>query len=215
MSSDAIITFAAAMVAILNPVGAVAIFAGLTGNLPQAERRSIAIRSSIAIAVILVGTVWIGELVLTFFGVDIPALQVAGGLMIMMISLSMLQSSQNAIHDSAGSEDAAQSRQDIAVVPLAMPMVAGPGAMVTVIVSTHQDAGIAANLTMSAICFALAAIICVAFLAAGQVTRILGSKGMDLVTKFMGIILLAIAVGMLAEGLKGLLPGLAGVSSGI
>jgi multiple antibiotic resistance protein len=210
VNTTALITFATAMFAILNPIGAVAIFAGLTGDRSEADRRSIAIRCGIAVAVILVGSVWTGEFVLGLFGVGIPSLQAAGGLMISLIALSMLQSNQSPIHDTKSGVEASASEQDIAVVPLAMPMVAGPGAIVTVIVNTHQHRGIESNLEMSAVCVVMAVLIGACFLASGLVTRVLGTRGMDILTKFMGMVLLAIAFGMLASGIKGLLPGLAG-----
>jgi multiple antibiotic resistance protein len=205
-----LITFTTAMFTILNPIGNVAIFASMVADRSMVDRRSIAIKCAIAVAVILIATVWIGEVVLSFFGVEIPSLQVAGGLMIASIALSMLHSRQSAIHDTKKGEDSPAPKQDIAVVPLAMPMIAGPGTMVTVIVSTHQNSGLVANLEMSGVCAALAAAICVGFLAAGPITRVLGTKGMDIVTKLMGVVLLAIAIGMFATGAKGLLPGLAG-----
>jgi multiple antibiotic resistance protein len=210
MNTAALISFTTAMFAILNPIGAVAIFAGMVGDRSQTDRRRIAIRCGIAVAVILVTTVWGGEFVLKLFGVEIPSLQAAGGIMIAMISLSMLNSKQNAIHKVQHGEEDSAAEQDIAVVPLAMPMVAGPGAIVTVIVNTHQHHGIQSNLQMSTVCAAMAGLICVCFLASGLITRGLGARGMDVLTKFMGMLLLAIAAGMLAAGIKGLLPGLAG-----
>lgn len=214
MNSDALITFATAMFAITNPIGNVAIYAGMVADRSRADSRAIAIRCCIAIAAILVTTVWLGEFLLKLFGVGIPSLQVAGGLMIAMISLSMLHSRRSNIHNTEDNKELSANEADIAIVPLAMPMVSGPGAMVTVIVNTHQHKGVAANLEMSVVCVILAAIICVGFLAAGPIMRILGNKSMDVITKFMGMILLAIAAGMLAAGLKGLLPGLAGVPAG-
>jgi multiple antibiotic resistance protein len=79
-----------------------------------------------------------------------------------------------------------------------------------VIVNTHQSSGVRANLEMSGICVFMAAVICALFMTAGPITRVFGAKGMDIVTKLMGVVLLAIAIGMLAAGAKGLLPGLAG-----
>jgi multiple antibiotic resistance protein len=207
MDKSALIQFIIAMFAILNPIGSVAIFAGLSVGCSPDERNAITIKTSIAIAVILVGSVWFGEHLLTLFGIGIPSLQVAGGLMIAQISFSMLQSRQNAMHQTKDHDDAGA---DIAVVPLAMPMVAGPGAIVTVIVTTHQHRGLTANLEMSAVCLGLAGAICVCFLSTVFITKVLGSRGMDILTKFMGMLLLAIAVGMFTTGLKGLLPGLAG-----
>lgn len=210
MDNNALITFATAMFTILNPIGNVAIFAGMVSGFSADQRRKTAIKCGIAVALILVATVWIGEAVLKFFGVEIPSLQVAGGLMIASIALSMLHSKQSGIKNTKQADAPPAPEADIAVVPLAMPMIAGPGAMVTVIVNTHQNVGIGANLAMSAVCAAMAALICIGFLSAGPITRLLGAKGMDIVTKLMGVVLLAIAVGMLAAGVKGLLPGLAG-----
>jgi multiple antibiotic resistance protein len=198
------------MFTILNPIGGVAIFAGMVAGRSDTDRRSIAIKCSIAIAVILVATVWIGEFVLGLFGVNTSSLQAAGGIMIVLISLSMLQSTQSPIHDTKNGSDAPAPDDDIAVVPLAMPLVAGPGAIATVIVNTHQHTGIESNLEMSAVCAVMAGVVCICFLGADLIKRILGDNGMQILTKFMGIVLLAIAVSMLAAGIKGLLPGLAG-----
>ncbi len=209
MDKAALITFATAMFAILNPIGGVAIFAGMVSGRSAAQSRSIAIRSSIAVALILVGSVWAGEFILGLFDISIPSLQTAGGVMIATIALSMLNSSQSAIHDTKPGDEAETAQQDIAVVPLAMPMVAGPGAIVTVIVNSHQYQGVQSNLEMSLVCAAMAVLICVCFLASGLITRLMGTRGLEILTKFMGMLLLAIAFSMLGSGLKGLFPGLA------
>ena len=126
MDKTALITFTAAMFTILNPIGNVAIFAGMVADRSAADRRSTAIRCAIAVAAILVATVWVGEMALSSFGVEIPSLQVAGGLMIASIALSMLHSKQSAIHDTKKAEGPPAPEQDIAVVPLANPpIVAG------------------------------------------------------------------------------------------
>ncbi len=202
MDNSALLSFVTAMFTILNPIGNIAIFAGMVSDQSARERRNVAAKCSIAVAVILVVTVWVGEALLKFFGIEIASLQVAGGVMIASIALSMLHSKQSGIHDTKTNVDA-DSSQDIAVVPLAMPMIAGPGAMVTVIVFTHQHHGLASNLAMSVTCVILSAALCLGFLAAGPITRILGSNVMEIVTKLMGMVLLAIAAGA-----KGLLPGL-------
>jgi len=209
VDKTALVTFATAMFAILNPVGGVAIYAGLVSDRSSEERRSIAIRAAIAIALILVGSVWVGEYVLHLFQISIPSLQAAGGVMIAGIALSMLHSQQSAIHDSKAGDEENSVKQDIAVVPLAMPMIAGPGAIVTVIVTTHQYRGVENNIEMSLVCVALAVFTCICFLASELITRVIGKRGLEILTKFIGMLLLAIAFGMLGAGLKGLLPGLA------
>ncbi|MGB5586672.1 MAG: MarC family protein [Gammaproteobacteria bacterium] len=209
MDKAALITFTTAMFAILNPLGGVAIFAGMVSDRSPAERRSIAIRCSFAVALILIVSVWAGEHVLRLFGISIPSLQAAGGIMIAVIALSMLASSQSAIHDTKTDGVPEKAAPDIAVVPLAMPMVAGPGAIVTVIVTSHQYLGVENNIKLSLVCLTMAGLVCICFLAAGAISRLMGVRGLEILTKFMGMLLLAIALGMLATGVKGLLPGLA------
>ena len=139
MSNVGLITFATAMFTILNPIGNTAIFAGMVSGRSVADRRAIAVRCALAVAVILVVTVWLGEEILKLFGVEVASLEVAGGLIIALVAMSMLYVKQDGIHGSGlrGDEDALDS---IAVVPLAMPLVAGPGAIATVIVNTKTTA---------------------------------------------------------------------------
>ncbi len=208
MSNAGLITFATAMFTILNPIGNTAVFAGMVSQRSNADQRAIAIRCAFAVAVILVVTVWLGETILKLFGVEVASLEAAGGVIIALVAMSMLYVSRDGIHGSGlKGDDAAPG--SIAVVPLAMPLVAGPGAIATVIVNTKTNQGFDANLMMSLVCVGLSFVLVGCFLSAGVITRLLGPAGMNLVTKFMGLILLAIAVGMLASGAKGLLPGLA------
>ena len=206
MTSVQLTTFATAMFTILNPIGNTALFAGLV-TVP-AERRPVAIKCALAICVILVGSIWAGEAVLGFFGVSISSLEGAGGLLIAMIGLSMLHSKQSEMHSTG--EDESTSAKAIAIVPLAMPIVAGPGAIATVIIYTHKYSGVTSNLEMSAVCIGMAVLICICFMCVGLITRLLGVAGIKIVTKFMGLILLAIAIGMIGSAAKALLPGLAG-----
>ena len=208
MTHTELITFGTAMFTILNPIGNTAVFAGMVSERSNADRRAIAVRCAVAVAVILVVTVWLGEEILKLFGVEVASLEAAGGLIIALVAMSMLYVKRDGIHGSGlrGDEDASDS---IAVVPLAMPLVAGPGAIATVIVSTKTNEGIEANLIMSSVCVGMSVVLVVSFLSAGVISRVLGPAGMNLVTKFMGLILLAIAVEMFASGAKGLLPGLA------
>ncbi|HEY9036786.1 MAG TPA: MarC family protein [Pseudomonadales bacterium] len=208
MTSAALITFTTALFAVINPFGSTAIFIGMVTGHSAAERRSIAIRASIAVAVILLTSIWAGEYVLRLFDVGIPGLETAGGIMITLIALSMLQNNANPVNDSTDGSSAAP-KQDIAIVPLAMPVIAGPGSIVTVIVNTHLYHGVESNLKMSLVSIAIAGIVCVCLLSSKAIAKALGTNGMNILTKFMGMVLLAIAMGMLTEGLKGLLPGLA------
>jgi multiple antibiotic resistance protein len=209
MSPESLLAFATAMFTILNPIGNTAIFAGMVADRSGPERKKITATATLAVAAILIGTIWVGEELLEFFGVSIPGLQAAGGLIIALIGVSMLHSKQSAIHSSGEEPDSAQ-KESIAIVPLAMPIVAGPGAIATLMVNTHRYHGFQSNLEMSLVCAGLSLIIGLCFLAVEPITRLLGNAGINIVTKFMGLILLSVAMAMLAEGVKGMLPGLAG-----
>ncbi len=207
MTAAGLITFATAMFTILNPIGNTAVFAGMVADKSKADQRTIAVRCAIAVSIILVVTVWLGGEILKLFGVDVASLEAAGGLIIALVAMSMLYVKHDGIHGSGLKGDEA-GKDAIAVVPLAMPLVAGPGAIATVVVNTQANQGIEANLAMSGVCVGLSIVLGGSFLSAGLITRLLGPAGMNLVTKFMGLILLAIAVEMFASGAKGLLPGL-------
>lgn len=209
MPTTALLTFATALFTICNPIGNAAIFADMVAGRPARDRTRTAIKCAAAVAVILVGSVWIGDYALRLFGLKIPALQVAGAVMIAHIAMQMLCSKRSTMHSTGESTPDASPDDEVAIVPLAMPIVAGPGAIVTVLISTHQHTGLEANLLLSAVCLAMATLIGAAFLAASRLTRLIGPAGMDIVTKLMGMVLLAIAVAMAAEGVKALLPGLA------
>jgi len=204
------LAFGAAMFTITNPIGNAALFLGMVDGMPAAKKRQTAIGAAIATAIILVVTVWLGERLLNFFGVSIPALETAGGLIIAMIGLSMLHAEPSGIHSKESERSAAKETDSIAVVPLAMPIIAGPGTISTVLVATHKNHGLETNLIISGICIAAAVIVGVCFVFSGPMARVLGHTGINILTRFMGLILTAIAIGMLASGLTKLLPGLAG-----
>lgn len=209
MSSESLLVFATAMFTILNPIGNTALFAGMVANRSQQERYKITATATLAIVAILIGTIWLGEEILEFFDVSIPSLQASGGLIIALIGLSMLHGKQSEIHRPGERQKGTAENESIAIVPLAMPIVAGPGAIATLIVNTHKYHGVQSNFEMSLVCVGLSVIIGVCFLAVGPITRVLGASGINIVTKFMGLILLSVAMGMLAEAVTGLLPGLA------
>ena len=203
-------TFAAAMFTITNPIGNAALFMAMASERPEAERRRIAVTCALASMIILVVVVWLGEAVLDFFGVSVAALPATGGLVIVLIGMSMLHANPSGVHSKDDERDDAKGKDSIAIVPLAMPIVAGPGTITTVIVTTHKFVGLENNIKIALICIGAAAVVGVFFVAAVTLSRVLGATGINILTRFMGLILVAIAIGMLAEGLKTLMPGLAG-----
>jgi len=205
----ALASFVAALFSMMNPIGNVGVFAGMTADRPGAEAGHIAWTCAGAVSITLLIVTWSGVLLLEFFGITIDSLRAAGGVIVLLIGLQMLFNKSGHQHSSAELKDA-NSRTSIAVVPLAIPIVAGPGTIATVLVAAQQHPSVLSKVEISVVVIALAALCGRLFSFATPISKRLGDSGMGVVTRIMGMILAAIAMGMLADGLKGLLPGLAG-----
>lgn len=204
----AVASFTAALFSMMNPIGNAGIFAGMTKGRPFTEVRKTAWTCALAVSITLLVVTWAGPLVMRFFGVTVDTLRAAGGIVVLIIGLNMLFNKSEDKHTSGELEDAAK-RSSIAVVPMAIPIVAGPGTMATVLIAVDHFHTLLSKFVISFIAVALAILTGLLFSFAGPISRRLGDAGMGVVTRVMGLILTAIAMGMLAEGLKALLPGLA------
>ncbi len=204
----ALTSLIATLFSMMNPIGNVGIFAGMTADRTAAEAKQIAWTCAGAVALTLLIVAWTGSWLLGFFGITIASLRVAGGVIVFLIGLHMLFNKSDHKQSSAELDDARGS-ESIAVVPLAIPIVAGPGTMAALLVATQQHSAVLSKLEISVVVVAMSAVVGVLFHFSGPIARRLGASGMGVVTRVMGMVLTAIAAGMLAEGLKGLLPVLA------
>ena len=209
MSKAELITFVIAMLAITNPIGNLAIFASLTGDKTVQEKRKTALVAGIAILIILILVTWTGDLLLRAFGIDIASFETAGGLIIALMGISMLHAKPSPIHHGDKDQADAEAKTNVAVVPIAIPIVAGPGAITTIVVNTHHYHTFDDKLLISAVSIVIALILWIAFYFSAPVSRLMGPSGINIVTRIMGIILASIAFGMMAAGFKALFPGLA------
>ncbi|MEQ9619543.1 MAG: MarC family protein [Deltaproteobacteria bacterium] len=207
MSEAQIATFAVAMLAITNPIGNLAIFAGLTGDKTAEEKKKTAFVAGLAILIILIIVTWSGELILKAFGINIAAFETAGGLIIALIGLSMLHAKTSGIHHSPEEHEEAKTKDSVAVVPIAIPIVAGPGAITTIVVQVQKSGTIEDKIVITVVSIAISLLLWLCFYFSGPVSRLLGVTGINIVTRIMGIILAAIAFQMLASGLRTLFPG--------
>ena len=205
-----LITFSAALLAITNPFGNLAIFAGLTADDPPRQRHGAARTAALAVAATLLLILWIGGPLLGLLGVTLPGLQMAGGAILALMGLSMLQSKTSAIVHTPHEHEAAKAKASIAVVPMAIPIVAGPGAMTTVVVAAQHHPGVGERLALSAVCLGVSALIWLALRFAGPIAGRLGVSGINVVTRLTGIVLTAVAFQMLTGGLVAAMPGLGG-----
>jgi len=209
MPTEILVSLIAALFSIMNPIGFVGIFVAMTAHRTKAETKRIAWTCALASAITLLIVTWGGAHVMHFFGITVYSLGAAGGIILLLIALHMLTNKHHHKHSPEELDDA-KSRPSVAVVPFAIPIVAGPAAMVTVLVASENYPSLMSRVEISIVVIGLAVFCGFLFSFAGPIAKWLGESGTGVVTRVMGLILAAIAMGMLTDGLKGLLPGLAG-----
>ncbi len=208
MNDDAVLlTYVAALFSMMNPIGNVGIFASMTADRSPEEAKRVAWKCMLAIGITLVVVTWTGSALLQFFGIDVHQLRAAGGIIVLRIALSMLNSDHTHQQTKQESKDAA-NRDSIAIVPLAIPIVSGPGSIATVIVASERHSGIWAKVDLSITAIALAIFVGLVFSFSRPIATWLGESGMGVVSRLMGMVLAAIAMGMLVNGLTGMIPAL-------
>jgi multiple antibiotic resistance protein len=208
MTNADLITFIVAMIIMMNPLGSLSIFLQLTKRFSHTEQRKTAITSGIAMTVIMVVTVWIGEGFLNLLGITISSFRFAGGIILLLMGLSMLQSKESPVSHTSADDEAAKGRESIAIVPLSLPVIIGPGAISTLIIYAGDYPQVLHKVWMSLTCLILALGMGLILFFAHPVAKFVGESVIKVVTRIMGMIIMAIAVGMLADGLTGLLPAL-------
>ena len=201
------------LVDIVNPIGAIPIFLSLTAQKNHEERKRTARVTAVAVALVLVLSAWLGASLLGFFGIGIPAFRVGGGLLIVLMAVAMLHARMSPIrHTDEEADEAVNEKEDVAVVPLAIPLMAGPGAISLVIVDAQQASGWLGLLLLTLIITVLALLVWIVLHFSEFLGDLLGVTGLNIATRVMGLILAAIGVQFIADGLKALFPLLAGTA---
>lgn len=194
--------------AILDPVGIIPVIILFTAGMTAAQRSRTGRLASLTVFFILLTALLVGEAVLTFFGISINSFRLAGGILLMIMALKMLNGNINQLAPETQGLSADDSRSVMAIVPLSTPLLAGPGSISTVILDAHKAVEIAHYLSMTLILALLSLSVWLTFLAAPWVERRMGTLGIDVFTRLMGLVLAAIAVEFIAGGMRGLFPAL-------
>jgi len=197
------------LLAVVNPLGALPIFLSMSDkNNPKADMRTMK-RATIAVALILLISAWAGESLLGFFGITINAFRTAGGLLILLMGVTMLHGKQSHVQHHPDEAESINDKEDISVVPLAIPLMAGPGAISLVILDANKIHSWQGDIKLVLAILAVAAIAWLVLLIAEKMSDKLGTIGLNIITRIMGLILAAIGVQFMADGIIHLLPGLA------
>lgn len=195
--------------AILNPLGALPLYLSLTAHHTEQDKKYVALTAAKAATIILLVTLFFGELILSFFGISVNSFRVGGGILILLMAISMLHAQTSGAKNTEAERVEASTRESIAIVPLAMPMLAGPGAISSIILYGNRAHDWAHYLIVSAEIMIVGIIIAILMRLSGKIAKQLGQTGMNIITRVMGLILAAISIEFISLGLKGLFPILA------
>jgi multiple antibiotic resistance protein len=178
------------LLVVMDPVGTAPVFLSLTRRQTKHEARVSALLASLAAAGIVLVFALFGQVVLSYLRVSLASLSIAGGLLLVLVALEMLQGSGTPLADT----------EDVALVPLATPLLAGPGAIATVMVLVRQQPGTAAHLGVYAGILATTVVIAVVLLSADRLGKLIPAAALHLLTRIFGFLLAAIAVQLVVNG---------------
>ena len=188
------------MFVVIDPIGLAPLFVALTTGQSASAKRKIATRSCGIAIVLLIMFALLGEALLEFIGISMPAFRIAGGILLFITALDMLfERRTKRREDQADEED---SSEDPSVFPLAIPLIAGPGAIASVILLTGQRPGAEGLIMVLGVTAAVVILVMLLFLASGLIEKALGKTGITVVTRLLGMLLAALSVQFVLDGLR-------------
>jgi len=188
---------------VIDPPGCAPIYAGLTNGATPAHRRSMAIRAVVVAAIILFVFAAVGEAMLKALGVSLSAFRIAGGIMLFLIALEMVfEKRTERREDRAAKVAQSPEVEDVSIFPMAMPMIAGPGSIASVMLMMSRNHGLEKVAVVLAALATILALTLVALLAAGPLMRLLGARIEAVITRILGVLLGALAVQFVIDGIR-------------
>jgi len=194
------------LLAIINPLGVVPVFISMTASESDEQHRKTINLVAFGVAIILLVSLFFGELLLQFFAISIDSFRVGGGILILLMAISMLQAKTSQVRQTDEEADESTERESVAIVPLAMPLLAGPGGISTVILAAHKSSGPAHYFFIAVGVVALSIIVWSVLRLSPLISKRISATGINIFTRIMGLILAAIAIEFIANGIKGLFP---------
>ena len=184
---------------IMDPVANAPAFLALTADMDVARRRRAALEATVVAATVILVFALFGQAILALLGISLPALQVAGGLLLVLVALELLRPP---VEGAPGAGRAARPGQNVALVPLGTPLLAGPGAIAaTMVFMSAADTALEVAAVIGALLVALAVVYAVLRFA-GRLAGVLKQNGIDLLSRVVGVLLAAIAVQLVAAGIQ-------------
>jgi multiple antibiotic resistance protein len=187
---------------VIDPPGCAPIFAGLSASASSLQKRAMAIRAVGVSALILFVFALFGEALLKGLGISLASFRIAGGIMLFLIALEMVFEKRTERREDRAAKVASDPEvEDVSIFPMAMPMIAGPGSIASVMLLMSRNSGIERSLVVLGAMVTILLLTLVALLAAGPIMRILGAKIEAVITRLLGVLLAALAVQFVIDGL--------------
>lgn len=199
-----------AFVVLINPFSALTLFLNLTQGYTPADRRKVAQIACVTIFATVAFFTILGEGLLKVLGISVGSFQIAGGILVFLIAVNMMNGGGNPVKPKEDEIEVHSSLSASAVVPLAIPMMIGPGGISTVIIYSSQIRSLSAMITILIAGFLISVFCYLSLMAAGRISRFLGDTGLNIMSRIMGMLLAAVAVEIFVNGFKAVFPELAG-----
>ena len=188
---------------VIDPPGCAPIYAGLSAGAPPAHRRALAVRAVLVASAILFVFALFGEDLLHALGISLASFRIAGGIMLFLIALEMVfEKRTQRREDRAQKILEAHEVEDVSIFPMAMPMIAGPGSIASVMLLMSRNEGLYRSLVIFGALATILLLTLIALLAAGPIMRVLGAKIEAVITRLLGVLLAALAVQFVIDGVK-------------
>ena len=203
MPTEFLISALVTLVVVVDPIGLVPTYIAITAGLPAHARRSVALRASLIACSVLAGSALIGDWLLRALAITLPAFRIAGGLLLFSIASEMVFGVRT-VRQSQQAEEAVEERvRNIAAFPLAVPLMAGPGAITATVLLAGRGNGEPVRLALLLAVIAVVVAVCLGvFLIAARVAHLLGATGSAVLSRLLGVLLAALAVQYVIDGVR-------------
>jgi multiple antibiotic resistance protein len=206
MQGEFFISALVTLTVVVDPIGLVPSFIGITHELPENARRNVALRASLIAAVILIGAALIGDWLLRALSITLPAFRIAGGLLLFSIASEMVFGVRIGRQSREAEEAVEEHVRNIAAFPLAIPLMAGPGAITAAVLLAGRSRSDPLQLIVLLGVIAMVLALCfVVFVAAGHIARLLGTTGSTVLSRLLGVLLAALAVQYVIDGVRAIM----------
>jgi multiple antibiotic resistance protein len=208
MPVEFLISALVTLLVVVDPIGLVPTFLAITHGLPVKARRSVALRACLIAAAILAGSALIGDWLLRTLSITLPAFRIAGGLLLFSIASEMVFGVRIARQSKAAEEVIEDHVRNIAAFPLAIPLMAGPGAITATVLLAGRSGGDPVRLGLLLAVIAVVLVICLlVFTVAARIGKLIGTTGNIVMSRLLGVLLAALAVQFVIDGLRAALAG--------